>query len=97
VVLRGLLYLLEDYYVFLLSYPDLRPCRPILISTVAGSLEEAYPVYAFTGGKEQAELMADTRHFTWEWIIMTSPSPEAVIGIFTLLSIREFNCKQKSI
>lgn len=62
------------------------------------SLEETYRVYAFTGGKSQAELRSDTRHFMWEWIIITSASArEAVIGICILLSTREFNCKQESI
>lgn len=55
-------------------------------------------MYAFTGGKVQVEFRSDTRHFTWEWIIMTSPSARAaVIGICTLLSTREFNCEQEYI
>lgn len=70
----------------------------IPVRKVAVSLEEAYTGYAFTGGEAWAELRCGTRHFTWEWIIMTSASTrEAIIGICTLLSTREFNCKQESI
>lgn len=89
---------MEDWLCFAVIPLRSLNSHSIPVRKIDVSLEETYNVCAFTGGKAQAELRYDTRHFTWEWIIMTSPSArEAVIGICTLLSARKFNCKQESI